>query len=650
MKKNYVNLQLPLFIFFCLFVCNISNSQTWQWAIDGGSSNVINDQEKTVDMLNDPQGNLYFLSTIGKTGLQLDGMPLTAYDGGSNRDYLLASYDCNGTHRWNKIIGGPSTDRIENIQVDGAGNIYVSGTVYNSTQNFSVHFDTDSIIPFSVLPDVNKKNLFLLKYNPDGVFQWLRMPQQDNVSISEAFSHSLSLGVQTDLQGNSYWLCLLPPGTYAEGAFVNNTAGDHFFIFKYDTYGTFLGAIPLQIEMTGVSGDFKFLRNSNTGGFYIGGSFDPDDGTITVGDQNINSIMYLAAFDSNGNYVWKIENDPNIFGKLTDFCIDSNNDIYITGSGLAGDSFAGQTFTSNQPHMFPYIIKIDDLGQGIWSTNAETLAASDGNAIVINNNEVAITGQHASITWDGVTLTQQVNELYDVFFARFNKSDGTIISLEDLDSNFGAEEFGYALSSDNNNYYLGGNFNGHLYINDDTFSAVLEDFFVVKYGSSNCPCVSPQPSFSFSQGGQNQQTFTFNYSGSLPYDSITWDFDDGNTSTEGSPQHTFNESDDYNVCVTATNSCGSESYCYEIINTLSTDDFIFPKTSIFPNPFSSSITISTDSNLKYKLYSLLGTEMISGSVPSGKTMLPLSTYSAGYYLLQLEDKDGNIKTMKILKK
>ncbi|WP_130736680.1 T9SS type A sorting domain-containing protein [Flavobacterium sp. J27] len=651
MQKNYFTLKHSFFIFFCLFFYKISNSQTWQWAIDGGSNNQISGTEKTIDMLNDPQGNLYFLSTIGKIGLQLDGMPLTAYDGGSNRDYLIASYDCNGTYRWNKVIGGPSTDRIENLQVDGAGNIYVSGTVYNSSQNFSVHFDTDSIIPFSVLPDVNKKNLFLLKYNPDGVFQWLRMPQQDNVSITEAFSHSLGLGVQTDIQGNSYWLCLVPPGTYAEGAFVNNTAGDHFFIFKYDTYGTFLEAIPLQFELIGVLDEFKFLRNSNTGGFYIGGTFDPDNGIITVGDQNINSNMYLVAFDSNGNYIWKIENDPNIFGKITDFCIDSNNDIYITGSGLAGDSFAGQTFTSNQPHMFPYIIKIDDLGQGIWSTNAETLAASDGNAIVINNNEIAITGQHASITWDDVTLTQQPNAFYDVFFARFNKSDGTIISLEDLESNFGASEFGYALSSDNNNnYYLGGNFNGYLYFNGDTFSASWEDFFVAKYGSANCPCVSPQPSFSFSQDGQNEQTFTFNYSGSLPYDSIIWDFDDGNTSIEGNPQHTFNNLDTYNVCVTATNSCGSQSYCYEINNMLNTDDFRFANTSVYPNPFNNSITVSTDSNLKYKIYSLLGVEITSGNIISGKTELFLSKYSAGYYLLQLENENGNIKIMKILKK
>lgn len=653
MKKNYFAPKLSFSIFLYLIVNNTSYSQTWQWAVDGGSSNIIQGDEKTVDVVNDPQGNLYFLSAVGKISLQLNGTPLTAYDGGSNRDYVLASYDCNGTHRWNKVIGGPSTDRIEKIQVDAAGNIYLAGTVYNSSQNFSVHFDTDSIIPYSVLPDVNKKNLFLLKYNPEGVLQWLRMPQSDNVSLTDAFSHSLTLGVQTDPQGNSYWLCIIPPGTYAEGAFVNNTTGDQFFIFKYDTYGTFLEAIPLEYEMTGVFGNFKFVRNHTTGNFYIGGYFSPNEGTVTIGGQSINSRMYFAAFDTNGNYTWKLENNLNTPGSIEDFCIDTNNDIYITGSGIAGDSFAGETFTSSEPHMFPYILKINDMGQAIWSTNAETLAASSGRAVTLKNNEVAVTGEHATINWSGIALTQQPNELYDVLLARFNKSDGTIISLEDLDSNFGDQEFGYALSSDNDdNYYIGGNFDGSLYVGDDTFinGAAGQEFFVAKYGSSNCPCVSPQPSFSFSQEDQNQQTFTFNYSGSLPYDSIAWDFDDGNTSTEGNPQHTFSGSDTYNVCVTATNGCGSESYCYEINTLLSIDDFTFAKTTIFPNPFNNSITISTDSNLKYKLYSLLGAEIISGDVVSGKTTLSLSTYSAGYYLLTLESVNGSMKTIKILKK
>ncbi len=43
-----------------------------------------------------------------------------------------------------------------------------------------------------------------------------------------------------------------------------------------------------------------------------------------------------------------------------------------------------------------------------------------------------------------------------------------------------------------------------------------------------------------------------------------WDFGDGNTSTMQNPSHTYTVSGNYVVCLTATNSCGSDSSCANI--------------------------------------------------------------------------------------
>src|SRR5690606_8280370 len=122
-------------------------------------------------------------------------------------------------------------------------------------------------------------NLFLLKYNNTGEMQWLKMPQSENVTLTEAVSHSWGADIQTDPQGNTYWLCILPPGTYADGEFVNNMEGDNFFIMKYDPDGNFTEVITPDIQFTSGFGDYKLKRNHNTGNFYIAGRKD-SQGTI----------------------------------------------------------------------------------------------------------------------------------------------------------------------------------------------------------------------------------------------------------------------------------------------------------------------------------------------------------------------------------
>ena len=44
-------------------------------------------------------------------------------------------------------------------------------------------------------------------------------------------------------------------------------------------------------------------------------------------------------------------------------------------------------------------------------------------------------------------------------------------------------------------------------------------------------------------------------------DTYFWDFDDGNTSSLETPVNLYSENGDYNVCLTSTNTCGSNTYC-----------------------------------------------------------------------------------------
>ncbi|NRB50810.1 MAG: PKD domain-containing protein, partial [Saprospiraceae bacterium] len=84
--------------------------------------------------------------------------------------------------------------------------------------------------------------------------------------------------------------------------------------------------------------------------------------------------------------------------------------------------------------------------------------------------------------------------------------------------------------------------------------------------NTTCSSVSivlaPMASFSFMDQGGGVVDFMDNSTNDPT--SWTWDFGDGNTSTAQSPSHTFAGPGEYNVCLTATNSAGSNTTCSSV--------------------------------------------------------------------------------------
>ena len=648
MIKNYFLKITLLFV----FTTHITNGQTWQWGKSGGSFESVQGNEKVESMITDNDGNVYILTRIGTNGLQIDGNPKEAY---GNPDYMIASFSCSGEYRWSRVIGSGGSDEIVRIQVDDDNNIYIAGTIRrNSEAYFGGETDIDVTLPYSSQNNENKQNLFLAKYNNDGTMQWLVMPQAEDVTQSEAQSHSLSVDLQTDPEGNSYWLCYIPTGTYANGDFVNTTEGDNLFIFKYDTTGTFVEAFPLDMQTTGLWPEYKIARNHNTGIFYIAGHLLYESSPFTVGNETIAKPMFLAAFNSDGSFLWKKENSFDDDGAIEDIYIDTDNSIYLTGGTASTDTFAGATLSSETLGTYPFIIKLDAEGNSIWSTNGSTTnSAMKSYGITVNNTEVGISCGHGNIEWDGASLAIETNAGYDVMLGRFNKSDGSIIELDKLESSFNAIDYGSAICSDSfGNFYIGGWFHNLLYVGDDTLSNSAQDwdFFVAKYGNNNCDCDLPEPSFEVVPNTENGSIFNFNYNGTTPYDTITWSFGDETSSLEENPTHTYTETDTYIVCVTVTNACGSEEYCTEVQATvLSTENAKLASIKVYPNPTKDILTITSDEVLNYTIYSVLGREITIGQTIVGQTQLSTKGIATGWYYLKLSNNNEEIKTIKLLK-
>lgn len=95
-----------------LLIALSAHSQTWQWGKRGGSTDNLSTigssrREEVIAMATDSQKNIYVLSPVGQTLLNIDGNPKTNYgDSSSKTDFALSSFSCDGTYRWSKIIGG----------------------------------------------------------------------------------------------------------------------------------------------------------------------------------------------------------------------------------------------------------------------------------------------------------------------------------------------------------------------------------------------------------------------------------------------------------------------------------------------------------------------------------------------------------------
>jgi len=654
-KKNILKLALSLFL-----ITTISNAQSWQWGISGGSFDDDNTNDETVKSIaTDSDGNVYSLSNVGVNGLQVAGVSKEGYSG---IDYMISSFSCSGEYRWSRVIGSGGKDEMQRIQIDSEDNIYAIGKLRrkNTPAFFGGEIGYDIMLPYSSSSvNLNQQNIFIVKYSSEGELLWMKMPQPEDISYTDALVNSKSLDFQVDADGNSFWLCLIPPGAYADGAFVNTLEGNNLFIFRYDTDGNFiaaseLGMQPLENPTLYSIPDMQLVLDSNSNHFYIlSNKTNTSTVDMDINGEVVNDNSFLVAFDETGNFLWRQANISTA-GPL-DFVIDEQGSLYLAGVTRDDCGYAGQIFNIETNHAMPFIMKLSSDGDYIWKTNPNiTSAANQAYGITINGNEIAITGDHASMQWANQSLSVETNEGYNVLFARFNKNDGSLIELNSLESNFGYWDYGNAITADiYGNYYVGGRFDNLLYIGDTTLAdgAQGRDFFIAKYGTDNCDCIMPQPSFEVISDTQNGNIFLFNYTGTTPYDTISWNFGDGQTSEEENPQYSYSNPGTYNVCLTVTSTCGNEAYCTEVETTsLSTEIFENTLATVYPNPVNDVINIITKKALSYTIYTVLGSEISKGNIDSGNATLYFGSLTPGVYFLHISDENNTSEVIKLFKK
>lgn len=113
------------------------------------------------------------------------------------------------------------------------------------------------------------------------------------------------------------------------------------------------------------------------------------------------------------------------------------------------------------------------------------------------------------------------------------------------------------------------------------------------YQTVNFNCGAPS-SYFYTSVNQLDVTVTNAASGATTY---SWDFGDGFTSTSSAPKHTYFATGTYTVCLTATNGCGTNTYCSNVSVTCTVPNAQFTSslnglTAVFNNQSTSAANVN----------------------------------------------------------
>lgn len=680
MKRFKLTLLYALFLLLCFDGALSAQLPSWQWGKRGGTPTTPISSgafETVLDMATDPNGNVYVLARLA-AGLVSD---VDGHTGYNYRDgYCLASWDCRGDFRWLKGMGQSSSE-MAYLGVDSLGGVYISGFMLGSDDNPLYPFNGHDYIEDDTIIPSDHKKMCIAKFDTSGHFKWLRRPQPDTSDYRDVWNVKCNIsGMSVSLAGDIYLMGYYNPGLYADGYVI---AQSGFYVIRYNKDGVFQETIPMDIETTNQGSTTgtqilegvgnialysHFSRDNHNGRFYICGRYNPDMGTLKFGSVSIQSALsaqtgldgnpiFLAAFSADGSCLWSKQSDADNYGDITSGAeFDKNGNIYVSGGIYINNTFNGYTSDSNQSGA-PFVMSMDSSGNLLWASNAKITMNCSATGGGLINGVFGVDGFYGKlIQWDTLKVTTtSPNPMlgnYSIFMTRFNALTGDVISLDSIHSNTPNTTSSTLTYDLKGNFYVGGRFAYQLFPGNDTLTSIggHYDWFVAKFGWENCNCEVPVPDFSASGGANFGMSFT--YSGSTA-NSYEWDFGDGSSSGSGAnPSHTYPHAGSYRVCVTASNSCGSNNTCRTItVGTTGIGEIPgFAEVSVYPNPATQTLTISgASSGTRLGIYDALGRLMLNKTLKGGKDQIDVRQLSAGIYIMRFTDKEGRRGNVKFVK-
>ncbi len=316
-----------------------------------------------------------------------------------NYDLYLAKYNASGVLLWDVVYAGAGGwhDAATDLRVDASGNVYVTGSVFTSSN------DSNDVVT--------------LKYNASGVLQW------DEIYNGSSSLNDGGTSLQLDASGNVY------VSAFTQDA--NN--GSDFLLLKYNNSGSLL--LNQQFDLNNVHDVPVSLMVTSTRLAIAGAT------QVGVTDWD---YLYVAYHPVNGSYISHSTSTGGTagFDKVHDLQTDASGNFYLTGTVF--NASTGYDILT---------VKLDDNLNVIWSANYNSTSTMNdvGNALAVDNaGNVMVTGFSETSTEGTNYVTIQYNSSGTQQWVKTFNGEGNAADTARA----------IAIDANDNIYITGSSFNG----------------------------------------------------------------------------------------------------------------------------------------------------------------------------------------------
>jgi len=304
--------------------------------------------------------------------------------------------------------------------------------------------------------------------------------------------------------------------------------------------------------------------------YFTGGAHS---GSISFGSfylQNLcfERLAFIVHLDDNGEVLWAEGHDDGYDQEYFGIAVDSDHNIYTSGYYKEVFYFGPHAIYGDAGHFDVFIAKYNASHEPQWIKKITTYeyGRSDHLILDLEENPVMNIVHFGGISVEGQNIPNEGER--DMTLLSFNPEGSLRWTLHAGDA-LDERSFGLA-SGPFDNLYFTGYFNSQQ-LEIDPFSIQNlggMDSFIAALGP---PCPPPNPSFYY-----EVEEFSVQFTANGIAEIYSWDFGDGETSSEKDPIHTYDAFGDYVVCLSVADICGQNTDCQEVSICIDpTADFAF---------------------------------------------------------------------------
>jgi type IX secretion system substrate protein/PKD domain-containing protein len=601
----YPTMKKYLYVLLVVIMCfHKSGAQTgWQWGV--GSLSRVGGVESIAGTV-DNAGN-YLMAGLGLND-RANPFPDTITFGPLSvnvaphllQEIVVVKTDSSGNFLWTLSAPNCSSAPV-GIGTDSSGNAYILGYYDNSVLTFDTVTIYNHFLPYDMF--------FIAKITPAGRALWAQ-----NVSIKAyvgvAFSLNTNSAIDVDAAGNVYVTGTFsgPVDTIGSVGLTNADPSGitaDIFIAKYNTAGNLVWAKSYG----GKKDDWPTALALTSGGhFYLAGASFSD--SLNIGASmltasfigTVDSNTFLCRFDTSGSPGWAQNINAHI--GVNYLVADKAENVFLTGKVDSSIILGTDTLNVSVGATGFFLGKYDSAGRFKWARSSDNSAMFGAtNSSLYDCNIWSIGGMAGNMNFSGHPVAWPGGR-DPVFLTEYSTDSGKYLSTVTLLS--GGDDWNSMTVDKKGNFYVGCDYwTLPLVVGTDTLPAQAEEnLFVARYrydtvGCKTCATTAVTPSYT----DTGATTFGFTYTGTTTYDSISWVFGDGTTSTALNPTHTYTVSGTYHACVLIFSPCAVDGtyaeYCHDVTVTIPADTTTLVGNTgtlagakLQPNPTTGSFTLT----------------------------------------------------------